>query len=189
MSAVADEYLRPARPDDLPALLALRAEATRWLRDRGSDQWSDARTGPVALEKWRRVVEQGNTWVVVDSVGGDALATVSRGSADVDFWTADDRPESAFYLDKLIVARRAAGRRLGERVVDWACGVAEREGRAWVRVDVWRTNPRLHAYYERLGFTHVRTCVHPGRRSGWLAQRAAATRTVPDAPLTARGGV
>lgn len=43
---------------------------------------------------------------------GAALATVSRGAIDRDFRNDDDKPESAFYLYKLIVARSAAGRSL-----------------------------------------------------------------------------
>lgn len=100
---------------------------------------------------------------------GAALATVSRGPIDRDFRNDDDKPESAFHLYKLIVARSAAGRQLGARIVDWASRVAALEGRDWVRIDTWRTNTGLHAYYERLGFKHVRTEAPSHRRSGWLA--------------------
>jgi hypothetical protein len=55
----------------------------------------------------------------------------------------------------------------------------------WVRIDTWRTNTRLHAYYERLGFKRLRTEVPPHRRSGWLAQRSAGEVTMPHTPLPA----
>ncbi|MEU8525504.1 MULTISPECIES: GNAT family N-acetyltransferase [Streptomyces] len=174
------EHIRPARAVDVPALMALRTEAERWLSTKGTDQWSDPETGSTAIGKWRAAIDDGRSWVVVGGDTGEILATVSRGPADRDFWTADDRPESGFYLYKLIVARAAKGQRLGVRVLDWASRVAALEGREWVRIDTWRTNTDLHAYYERLGFDHVRTEAPSHRRSGWLAQRPATELALPD---------
>ncbi|MGP3753798.1 GNAT family N-acetyltransferase [Streptomyces sp. IBSNAI001] len=162
--------------------MALRTEAEAWLGTKGTDQWSDPETGGKAISKWRASIDEGRAWVVVTD-GGNILATVSRGPVDRDFWTDDDRPESALYLYKLIVARQAAGRQLGARLVDWTSRLAALEGRDWVRIDTWRTNGGLHAYYERLGFEHVRTESPQHRRSGWLAQRAVTELAMPDRPL------
>ncbi|MFE1444368.1 GNAT family N-acetyltransferase [Streptomyces sp. NPDC058739] len=178
MKSARTEYLRPAAAEDVPALLELRAEAERWLRTKGTDQWSDAETGERAIAKWRASIDEGRAWVVVGE-GGKVLATVSRGPVDRDFWTDTDRPESALYLYKLMVAREASGRHLGTRVIDWMSRLAELEGRTWVRIDTWRTNTGLHAYYERLGFKHVRTEAPSHRRSGWLAQRPAGELAMP----------
>ncbi|MFE7793432.1 GNAT family N-acetyltransferase [Streptomyces sp. NPDC057460] len=90
---------------------------------------------------------------------------------------------SDLHLYRLIVARRAAGRLLGARLVDWASNLAALEGREWVRIDTWRSNSGLHSYYERLGFEHIRTETPSHRRSGWLAQRAVGTPSLPNAPL------
>ncbi|MGW1889863.1 GNAT family N-acetyltransferase [Streptomyces sp. NPDC002004] len=180
------EVLRPAGAGDVGALMALRAEAEEWLAAAGVDQWSDTGLARRAVERWRQAVDEGRTWVVGDA-DGTISATVSRGPADRDFWGDGDRPESGFYLCKLIVARRAAGRRLGARIVDWAARVAAVEGRDWVRVDVWRTNHGLQRYYADLGFRHVRTEAPPHRRSGWLAQRPVALVAHPEVPLAVRG--
>nr|WP_258544156.1 GNAT family N-acetyltransferase [Streptomyces ipomoeae] len=162
--------------------MALRAEAEGWLRTKGTDQWSDPETGERAISKWRASIDEGRAWVVVGE-SDDVLATVSRGPVDRDFWTDDDRPETALYLYKLMVARKASGRQLGVRVIDWMSRLAALEGRSWVRIDTWRTNTGLHSYYERLGFQHVRTEAPAHRRSGWLAQRPAGEVTMPDALL------
>lgn len=179
MKSTQTEYLRPAAAEDVPALLALRAEAEGWLRTKGTDQWSDPETGERAISKWRASIDEGRAWVVVGE-SDEVLATVSRGPVDRDFWTDDDRPETALYLYKLMVARDASGRQLGARVIDWMSRLAALEGRTWVRIDTWRTNTGLHAYYERLGFKHVRTEAPSHRRSGWLAQRPAGELTMPD---------
>ncbi|MDW4907451.1 GNAT family N-acetyltransferase [Streptomyces sp. ADMS] len=179
MKSARTEYLRPAAAEDVAALLALRTEAEGWLHTKGTDQWSDPETGERAIGKWRASIDEGRAWVVVDD-HDTVLATVSRGPVDRDFWTDTDRPESALYLYKLIVAREASGRNLGTRVIDWMSRLAALEGRTWVRIDTWRTNTGLHAYYERLGFKHVRTEVPSHRRSGWLAQRPAGELAMPD---------
>ncbi|MFE7115381.1 hypothetical protein ACFU99_08145 [Streptomyces sp. NPDC057654] len=57
------------------------------------------------------------------------------------------------------------------------------EGRDWVRIDTWRTNEGPHAYYERMGFKHVRTESPSHRLSGWLAQRSADALSLPHEPL------
>lgn len=183
MKSTLTEYLRPARAEDVPALMALRTEAEEWLSSKGTDQWSDPETGAKAITKWRASIDEGRAWVVVDD-SGTVLGTVSRGPVDRDFWTDEDHPESAFHLYKLIVARQAAGRYLGARLVDWASSLAAMEGRDWLRIDTWRTNKGLHSYYERLGFKHVRTESPSHRHSGWLAQRPTTALSHPDFPLT-----
>ncbi|MER6334656.1 GNAT family N-acetyltransferase [Streptomyces sp. NPDC001034] len=179
MKSVLTEYLRPVAAEDVPALLALRVEAEGWLRTKGTDQWSDPETGERAITKWRASIDEGRAWVVIGE-RDEVLATVSRGPVDRDFWTDADRPESALYLYKLIVSRKASGQQLGTRIIDWMSRLAALEGRSWVRIDTWRTNTGLHAYYERLGFRHVRTEAPHHRRSGWLAQRPAGELAMPD---------
>lgn len=175
-------YIRPAGVADVPDLMALRTEAEGWLPSLGTDQWSDPETGGRALAKWQATIDDGRTWVILDSLGS-TVGTVSRGPADRDFWHDEDRPETAFYLYKLITARSVAGMGLGSIVLDWACRVASAEGREWLRIDCWRTNTGLQLYYERLGFKHVRTEAPSHRRSGWLAQRSTSFLTNPDSPL------
>lgn len=179
MKSTVTEYLRPAGAADVPSLMALRTEAEEWLPSKGTDQWNDREAGARAIGKWHQTIDDGRAWVAVDSAGS-VIATVSRGPIDRDFWDDDDKPESAFYLYKLIVSRAASGKNLGARIVDWASRVAAIEGRDWVRIDTWRTNTQLHSYYERLGFKHVRTESPSHRRSGWLAQRPASSLSLPD---------
>jgi Acetyltransferases len=163
--------IRPASPSDIESLMELRTEAEGWLSQQGTDQWSDPETGARAISKWRDAIDDGRAWVLTDQQGS-TVGTVSRGPADRDFWHDQDRPESAFYLYKLMTSRTVAGSGIGSLVLDWACRVAALEGREWVRIDCWRTNTKLQAYYEGLGFTHVRTEAPAHRKSGWLAQRS-----------------
>jgi hypothetical protein len=53
-----------------------------------------------------------------------------------------------------------------------APAVTVRDTAAGLRLDAWRTNEALHAYYRKAGFQHVRTVEYPHRGSGALFQRA-----------------
>ncbi|GGM22386.1 GNAT family N-acetyltransferase [Dactylosporangium sucinum] len=154
-------------------MISLRTEAEQWLRDRDVTQWTSdyfdyARTVMTAS------VVAGIAWVV--EAGDEVVATAALSpQADMDFWDIEDDPDSALYLGKMIVSRAHAGRGLGSSILDWASHRAHRLDKRWVRIDVRRDNDRLHAYYLKLGFQHVRTVKPEHRRteSGWLAQRPA----------------
>jgi len=156
--------IRPARQQDLDTLLALRREAEAWLADRGIRQWTRDMS---ALIKER--LHDGRTWLLED-VGGP-FATITLSGPDMDFWRAEDEPENAIYVYKLIVARSHSGRGYGDLLLDWASDRAARAGLAWVRLDCDRSNTALHDYYLARGFEHVRTVELPHRQSGALFQR------------------
>lgn len=161
-----------AQESDLSDLLALRAEAERWLHARGIEQWTSDWSDR-ARERIRQGVSDGRTWIVRND--SDTAATVTLDGPDMDFWSDADDPHSALYLYKFIVARSHAGIGLGDALLDWACQQAAAADKQWLRIDVWRNNRRLQEYYLRRGFTHVRTVQVPWRQSGALFQRPAGT--------------
>jgi ribosomal protein S18 acetylase RimI-like enzyme len=91
--------------------------------------------------------------------------------ADPEFWTAEDWPDSALYLHRMVVDRSAAGQNVGERLLDLAQDLAEASGKQWLRLDAWRTNTPLHSYYQQQGFNIVRIVSLSHRGSGALFQR------------------
>lgn len=175
---------RPATTADAPALMDLRIEAETWLAAAGIDQWrtSDGGIRDRALAKWRSDIDAGRTWVVTDT--STPVATITLAPADPDFWGPDDDPADAVYVAKLITSRQVSGHNLGGRLLDWAGSEARTQGRTWVRLDCWRSNKALHAYYLREGFAHLRTESPSHRLSGWLAQRPAYAVMHPEALLT-----
>ncbi len=162
-----------ARPEDAAAIRSLQDEARAWLQARGSDQWSTIRhTDPASPRSLEAGIDRGEVWVWRDRSGIVATATLDDG-ADPELWTADDTPDDALYLHRMIVSRAAAGNHLGATIIDWAAHRAADLGRHWVRLDAWRSSTGLHAYYLRQGFQHVRTVDLPHRGSGALFQRRA----------------
>lgn len=170
-----DQYtIRPATPDDLDAVLALRREAEQWLADNGIRQWT-ADYDEYAVGVLTAWVEGGAAWVVEHD--GQVVATASlNAEPDPDFWgwLQIAHQATALYLGKMIVRRDHAGLKLGDAIMNWACGRVKAAGRTWLRLDVRRDNRRLQHYYVSRGFRWMGTRVPlPPRvtESGWLGQR------------------
>jgi GNAT superfamily N-acetyltransferase len=176
-------HLTPATTEDLADIEALRAEVVAWLATRGTDQWqarfctrSPRRVNPAqrglaaAIRRREAHLLREGTEVVAFLILDDY--------ADPEFWTPDDKPDSGLYVHSMLVSRRHAGQDLGGVLLDWAGDQAARADKTWLRLDAWRTNTKLHVYYLRHGFTHIRTVTLPHRGSGALFQRPAMMTTV-----------
>jgi hypothetical protein len=151
--------VRPAVPDDMPAIIGLIDSAAAWLqRDKHTNQWAEpwpdeeTRNGRIA-----RGIARQATWMVES--GGALAGTITyRDRASPRLWTKDELSERAVYVSRLIVDREYAGLELGANLIDWA-GVRgiERWKAEWIRVDVWTTNAGLHNYYKGQDFEYLRT--------------------------------
>ncbi|MCX4971255.1 GNAT family N-acetyltransferase [Streptomyces sp. NBC_00654] len=162
--------ITPAEEADLPRLLKFRKDTSVWLGAQGIDQWSK----PFPADHILASIRAGEVFMIKESPMRDAAATVTLDEdADERLWTASERAQPARYVHKLTVDREHAGTGLGARILDWAGDEAARAGAKWLRLDAWTTNPRLHAYYRRQGFVHIRTSPDPDVVSGWVAQRPA----------------
>ena len=93
--------------------------------------------------------------------------------ADPDFWTGEEAEELAVYVHRMVVRRDSSGHELGGAMLDWASQLAAEQGAHWVRLDAWRDNLDLQAFYASRGFEHLRTVPVEGRGSGALFQRRA----------------
>ncbi|MEU5704099.1 GNAT family N-acetyltransferase [Streptomyces aurantiacus] len=163
----------PARPSDVPQLLAFRSEAAAWLSRLGTDQWQL----PYPAARLLETVEDGTVFMVLDGPVTAATVTVTA-DGQAGLWTEQELSEPSMFISKLSVARTHGGQNIGGRLLDWAGDRARRAGAEWLRLDAWTTNKDLQAYYLRQGFEYVRTVLDGGainggpRVSGWLAQRS-----------------
>ncbi|MEV6348176.1 GCN5 family acetyltransferase [Actinoplanes sp. NPDC051851] len=167
--------IRPARPADVDVIMAWRRERAAWLAGRGEDQWSI----PLPRSAVEATVAAGQTWMAWDGSAPAATITLTGYAAagglwkpDVDpepLWYPEDDPADALYAAKMMVPLERAGYGLGDDLLDWAGGRTWEAGLTWIRLDAWTGNERLHAFYLRRGFAHVRTVA--SRVSGACFQR------------------
>jgi GNAT superfamily N-acetyltransferase len=173
-----------ASTQDLDTVLGLIEDAKSWLCSKDTDQWE--KPWPDAAERDRRVLvglRNKKTWIVWD--GDIAAATITcttrRNNA---VWAnpacTANLAERAVFVHRLITSRKYAGSGLGAELIDWAGLWGCREyGAKWIRIDVWRTNTRLHGYYISKGFKPCGECADLDYPSGALFQKPVAGITVP----------
>ena len=166
--------IRQADPADLPVVLGILHAAADALHERGFDQWPDG-APTLGPGKIGTQIEFGEFWIASDGAGPVAVIAISP-QGDKDFWTGIELAEPAVYLSKAAVLPSQAGRGIGALMFRWATDYAYRLGVDWVRLDAWRTNTDLHAYYRQRGWGQVRAMDVPGRKSGMLFAR----RALPD---------
>ena len=156
----AKRKVRLAGNDDVQDVVDLLNEVAQGLYDRGIDQWAP---GWMSQNRVLPMIQRGETWVVHD--GSQLVATVSLAErSDPDFWTPAEQQISALYLAKLASRRPGAG----AWTAHWAIEHAGDLGYDVVRLDAWRSNEKLQAWYRAQGWTHLRTMCVPGRFSGAL---------------------
>ncbi len=150
--------LRRATAHELDVIISLIEDAASWLGTKNTDQWK--RPWPDREARDKRVLadlDQERTWLVWD--GSTAAATITADSDEDLRWPERCRKYPAIYVQRLVVGRPYAGVSLGAELLDWAGRYGWRDhGAAWVRVSAWKTNKRLHAYYQSQGFVPCGLC-------------------------------
>ena len=146
-------YIRNATPDDLPAVLQLHDEAVAWLNAQGiTEQWG---TTPVSTRP--HLVEEISGFLGFGAVAeGDGICgfIAMSGAVPDDFDSCADRAPAAAgnYIHTLVAGRQPVARGAGAHLVHWAAQQARSQGRAYLFLSCWAGNPKLVAYYQRLGF-------------------------------------
>jgi len=164
--------LRKATSDELGFILELLNDSIRWLQGMGIDQWATPwQDEERRNERIARDLSEGKTWFALDGMAVAGTITIDPNHNDI--WPAEKRSEKAVYVRRVIVGRHYAGLGLGARMLDWAADVAARAHEArWIRIDVWTTNRRLHAYYRRQGFRYHDLVDDPDYPSRALFERS-----------------
>ncbi len=163
---------RQAGESDIPTVVDMWNEAAAWLGRQGLDQWQyEIRLGNI-----ENAVQSGSCWLF-ENLLGKAVATVTLDEeADPRLWQVSDDPKSALYVHRLVVRQEERGHELGSAILDWTAEKALGARKKWLRLDAWTSNSRLHDYYLRRGFRHLRTISGPGLVSGAVFERAASVQ-------------
>ena len=133
---------------------ALIREAAAWLIAKGEQLWGPNETSYDELVQVARAGE-----LVTGRVGGDGhsadelAACMYLHHEDRLFWP-HAAPSEAFYVHRLAVARKYAGRGYAHAMLDWAAEEVRNRKRTHLRLDC---EPRLKllALYRSAGFTRI----------------------------------
>jgi hypothetical protein len=136
-----------ARPDDLPLVMEILAEAAAWLKEKGIDQWPSPPN-----EHWQRRMAEAIQREELHTVGivKNRFGIVRFTWADP-YWPDDDL---AGYIHSMAVRSNMHGQHLGGLILFWAMMKTKQEGRQFLRLDCLAGNGRLRRYYEGRGFSY-----------------------------------
>lgn len=160
-------YLRTCDDADRALLHDLRRQSEEWLAAKGLEQYQGEWS-----ERAHRHIDtllDDQRFVALCDGNDEVMAVGALIGPDMDFWTEEDDLHAAWYIGRLMVAQH--GVEAGGRLLDAVCLAAALDGRQYLRLDCWRSNTRLHAYYETRGFIKVRIVELRHRQSGALFQR------------------
>lgn len=140
--------LRPARPDDFPALLALNAEQVRFLSPLDAPRLAHLH----AESAWHQVIE--------GEAGIDAFLLAFAPGADYDspnYRWFEARGGRFLYIDRVVVAASAQGRGCGRLLYEALFAFAREACFESVvcEYDVDPPNPVSAAFHARFGFVEV----------------------------------
>lgn len=122
-------------------------EAARWSLERGEKMWELDSLSDANLAQRCQPHE-----VFIGEIRGEPLVAALIQDRDPEIWPDDG---TALIIHKLAVRRAHAGRGLANRMLDFAEQHARAQGKKCLRLDTDATRPKLRAFYERAGFTHV----------------------------------
>lgn len=104
---------KPARPEDLPLVMAILAEAAAWLQTKGIDQWPSP-----PPEHWhkRMAAKIARSEMFTVGIGNNRFGIVGLNWAD-SYWPDD---EQAGYVHRMAIRSLMHGQNLGDQILFWA---------------------------------------------------------------------
>jgi GNAT superfamily N-acetyltransferase len=137
-----------AGPEAVAETDVLIREAADWLAAKGEPLWGPNETSYDALVEVARAGE-----LVTGRVVGALAACMYLHDEDRLFWPRA-KPEEAFYIHRLAVARKYAGQGFAQAMLNWAEAEACAKARPYLRLDC-EPRPKLLALYRDAGFTRI----------------------------------
>jgi len=134
--------------DDVAVADVLIREAAEWLIKKGEPLWGPNETSQDELNRVARLGE-----LVIGRVAGEVASCMFLHDEDRVFWPHVS-PGEAFYIHRLAVARKFAGRGYAHAMLEWAEGEARAKGRAFLRLDC-EPRPKLLSLYRSAGYSRV----------------------------------
>jgi GNAT superfamily N-acetyltransferase len=134
--------------DDVAEADVLIRATAEWLIQKGEKLWGPNET---SLDELRRVARLGE--LVIGRVAGELASCMFLHDEDRLFWP-QLLPGEAFYIHRLAVARKFAGRGHSHAMLEWAANEARAKGRPYLRLDC-EPRAKLLALYRSAGYGRI----------------------------------
>ena len=144
-----EERLRPAPPEEAPALFELILRRIAWMEKRGIRQWD--RAVYLAYYPLFYFIERARDGELYGLWGPDGSPRVMAVLLERDSRWPDGG--NALYVHNLAADPAVPG--AGARLLLQCMELARARGKKYLRLDCGQDNAELNAYYERLGFSYM----------------------------------
>jgi GNAT superfamily N-acetyltransferase len=143
-------HIRPASVEDIPIIEALYREAIAFQREGGHPSWQDLDLTVVEND----IAEHCQYALVLDGQVAGIFSFCPPSLMDREMWQGL-APESARYINRIIVGQAWKGRQLFAHMLDWCEQEVHRLGLRVLRLDTWAQSTALILHYGRFGFRRV----------------------------------
>lgn len=146
---------RPAREDDIPAIVEIIAQARTWMDANGIDQWTQEY--PVA-EDYREDMDRGECYVLTCGGGVGAVFTLytrpeeSYAAITDGKWSGDGEPYASVHRCAVGAQWRGSGL-AREMAAAWEA-LARGMGLGWLRIDTHKKNKAMLGLLRKSGFQY-----------------------------------
>ncbi len=133
---------------DIPALVSILTQATKYKVERGDMTWGN---NAYTNKEVAHMLSRGGLYTVW--LDDEIAATVTLQWADEPVW--GKQTSEAGYLHRLAIKDGFHGQDLGQRIIEWAVSEVALKNRQFLRLDCDPANKQLCAYYEAQGFSQT----------------------------------
>lgn len=143
-------HIKPATEQHLPRIQALYNEAIAFQRMKGYPYWRDLDLSVVAAD----IAAHNQYLLIRDRQIAGIFSFCPPSRLDEDLWRGRE-PQSARYVNRIIVGREWHGQQLFAPMLAWCEREVLRLGLVRLRLDTWADNSALLAYYGTFGFDYL----------------------------------
>ncbi|MFE4645842.1 GNAT family N-acetyltransferase [Streptomyces sp. NPDC056730] len=140
---MSDLNIRPALPDDIPAIVAMLADDPLGAQRESLDDLAPY------TEAYERLARDPNQHVVVAERAGQVIGTLQLSIIP----GLSRRGATRSIIEAVRVHADERGSGLGTRFIEWAVDESRRQGCQLVQLTSDASRTDAHRFYERLGFT------------------------------------
>jgi len=141
-----------ATSDDLNPIQLLLLETAKWLKSKGSKQWSALLEGN-DVHNTSDAISNGNVFIFrqEQKLAGMVILFAEATAWDQELWS-DRILEEGIYLHRLAISRDFTGKNLGSLIMEWVNEGIVFDRKKYVRLDCMAGNSILDSFYRNLGY-------------------------------------